>query len=535
MPAVPEQELQPPLPTSAQVIGAIVKGLGIDDPALRSKTARRYFTADPNKIVKESNKQSVLRSVAKALTTLGLVPPWQGEQEREPVLRTIESALQVHAANWDSLRSFLKPRMARVFPSHLPMAWAAYARLATIDLALRTAAYLRLAGLSTNALAPLGLVNSENKGRFLNEKRMSAGVSLESLASGVEVTDNTVDAWMYKGARPRDYYIPKMAEVLAAGSDSSAVAAMTSEIRRFYWLCDVVELLAEHVGADAAGNMVGRLQQYAAAVYATLDSRPMADETTSLNDLLLYGVHSNLAKPVLPALAAAEPDDEWKEDLQYAGTNWRERVLTVIMRVHESEVEALDAEMDGQLLKGWDVSSPEAYAHYKQSQELRLQGRTFEALDEVAKAAALDPLDPVNHHTLGSMWGGIGARTGDTDLIEKGFRECWLAVGLDPKWILPWTEIGWILINTGRDQEALDHLTSVPEGCGPLDARHYAALGTAYRNLGRFHESLDAYERSLGIEPQDPRIVVAAMLAARHAGNTRKARRYATLARHLGV
>ena len=532
---MPEGELQPPLPTSGQIVGAVVKGLGIDDPALRSKTARRYFSGDPNKIIKESNKQSVLRSTARAFATLGLVPPWPEDSEGEPLLRAIESALQIHAANWDALRSFLKPRMAQVFTSHLPMAWATYARLATIDLALRTAAYLHLAGLPTNALTLLGLVKSDTKGRFLNEKRTSAGVSLESLASEVEVSDNTVDAWMYKAARPRDYYIPKIAKALASGEDISAVAAMTSEIRRFYWLCDVTGLLAQHVGTDAIGNMLGRLQQYATAAYSALESKLVPDDKMPLNDLFLYGVHSRLAEPLLSVLAAAELDHEWNEDLRYAGVDWKERVLTVILQIHESEVDTLNTEMDGQLLKDWDVSSPEAYAHYKLSYELQLRGRTFEALDEVAKAAALDPLDPANHFTLGSMWGGIGAHTGDTALIERGFTECWLAVRLDPKWILPWTEVGWILINTGRNREAIDHLKAVPKECGPLDARYYAALGTAYRNLGRSPESLDAYERSLEIEPQDPNIALAAMLAANDAGNTLKARHYEKLARHLGA
>ena len=41
-----------------------------------------------------------------------------------------------------------------------------------------------------------------------------------------------------------------------------------------------------------------------------------------------------------------------------------------------------------------------------------MQGRIPEALAEVAKAVDLDPLDPVNHFTLGSGLGGIGGMTG---------------------------------------------------------------------------------------------------------------------------
>lgn len=538
---MPKGELQPPLPTSGQVVGAIVMRSGIGDPKLRSKSAQRYFSGELDRRVSESNKKSVLRSVANTLAKLGLVPMSSDEEGRRKSLDVIQQVLWSYASNWDLLRNFLMPRRMRVFPRHLPEAWNAYVRLAVIDVAIRIVGYLYLTGTPPHVLNLLEWVGPTQKGQLLNHLRKEVGVALEDFAYRVGVSDNTVDAWMYKGSRPRDEHIDRIAGALVSRTDEAAQAAMASNLRRFYWLRSIAELLAEHIGETASEEASDRLMQYAATICSmigdnsSIRSRMAERADPVFLDLFLYGARSDFAEALLSALSDVEPNDEWKEDLKWVAVDWAQRVLAINRRIHDAEVDDLNKRTDGQLLRDWDVSSPEAYAHYKRSEELQSQGRLSEALAEVAKAAALDPFDPANHFTLGSMWGGIGARTGDIALIEKGFRECWLAVRLDPKWILPWTEVGWILINTSRDREALDHLNSVPEECGPLDARYYAALGTAYRNLGRFHESLDAFERSLEIEPQDVNITLAAMLAAESAGNTRKARRYERMARHLGV
>ena len=534
-------ELQPPLPTSGQVVGAIIMRSGIGDSKLRSKSAQRYFSGELDRRVSESNKKSVLRSVANALAELGLVPMPSDEDEKRRSLDVIQRVLWAYASNWDLLRNFLLPRRMRIFPDHLPEAWNAYVRLAVIDVAIRIVGYLYLTGTPPHVLSLLDWINPDRKGQLLNHVRREVGVSLEDLACQVGVSDNTVDSWMYKGSRPRSEHIDRIAGALVSQTDEATRATIASDLRRFYWLRSIVDLLAEHIGKAASREATERLMQYAATICSMLGddysirSRMAERADPIFLDLFLYGARSDFAKALLSTLSDVEPDDEWQEDLKCVAVDWAQRVLAVNQRIHDAEVDDLNERTGGQLLRDWDVSSPEAYAHYQRSQELQLQGRISEALAEVAKAAALDPLDPANHFTLGSAKGGIGARNGDATLVEDGLRECWIAVRLDPNWILPWTEIGWILINTGRDQEAIDHLKAVPKECGPLNARYYAALGTAYRNLGDFHESLDAYEHSLEIEPQDLNVVLAARLAATGAGHIRKARHYEKLARHWGA
>ena len=133
------------------------------------------------------------------------------------------------------------------------------------------------------------------------------------------------------------------------------------------------------------------------------------------------------------------------------------------------------------------------------------------------------------------MKGGIGVRKGDEALVNEGIKACWMAVALDPSWVLPWAEIGWILLQSGRPQEAVDHLRNIIPECRPLDSRYYTALAAALREMGQFAESLRAFESSLELDPDDPNVAAAAAEAALLAGNRAKSNRYAKIARHLGM
>ena len=232
---------------------------------------------------------------------------------------------------------------------------------------------------------------------------------------------------------------------------------------------------------------------------------------------------------MLTELVREESDSEWIEDLSAAGSDWIGRVLSVNFQVHRAEEDALIEDTDGQVLKRWDIGNVQAYEHYRRSHELQMQGRICEALTELVKAVELDPLDPANHLTLGSVKGGIGLMNGDDVLFNEGLEACWIAVTLDPKWILPWTEIGWMLLGSGRTSEAVEHLQSVRPECRPFDSGYFNALGFAIRQLG----ALDALESSFKLNPNDPRIAADAAIIALQVGDPLKSNRYLKLARHL--
>ena len=497
-----EREAMPCLPTSGQIIGALVAKLGVKHPVLQSRTARRYFSADLEHLVKDSTRGKIIGAIAEALTDSGFVASPQIREDNYKPAPTLASMLQWHADHWDLLRSFLRRRIMNVLPSHLPKVWEAYVRLAVIDLALRLAAHLHLAGSSPVAMDLLGCTNRTSRGDYLNQKRRQAGLSLEDLARKVEVDDHTVDAWMYHGARPFNDNLAKIAKALADNIEDSNTSGIALELRALYWISDVAGLLAEHIGAEAVDDAIGRLHRYAEATYRIIEDQfPADDRATDLAVLADLGVGARLANPLLTALIEQESDDEWREDLRSTDMGWGRRVLSANLRAHLAGVGDLIQKTDGRLLEDWNVSKAEAYAHYRRSLELRLQGKLHEALTEVETAARLDPLDPANHFALGSVKTDIGIGRSDKALVNEGLDALWLAAALDPHWILPWTEIGMTVLHAGRPEEAVAHLRKVKPECGPVDSHYYSALGAAYWKLDRLSEALEAFEAALELDP----------------------------------
>ena len=531
-----EREVMPRLPTSGQIIGALVTRLGIRHPILQHRNARRYFAADPERLVKDTTRAEIIGTIAEVLTDAGFVSSPQMRESNYESAPALSATLQWHADHWDLMRSSVRRRTVSVLPSRLPKVWEAFARLAVIDLALRVAAHLHLAGASPAVLDLFNWVSVDARGDFLNQKRRRTPLTLEDLAEALGVTDNTVDAWMYDGVRPSNDNLTKLAETLADHSEGSDTASIARELRALYWISDVAELLAEHIGDAAVAEVVGRLRKYAEETYRIIDDRfPAQDRLADLTVLADLGIGARVAAPLLSALIELEPDEEWREDLRSTGLRWINRVISANMNVRLAEEDALVQKTEGRLLDDWDVRNPEAYAHYRRSFELQMQGKPREALAEVEIAARLDPLDPANHFTLGSAKTTIGIGRGDMNLVNEGLEALWLAVTLDPSWILPWTEIGATMYYTDRPAEAVAHLRSVKPECGPLDSFYLQTLGTAEWKLGELPRALAAFEAALELEPEDPSVLLPASELSLLLGDGKKYRRYLRLAQHFGA
>ena len=531
-----EREAVPRLPTSGQIIGALVTRLGIRHPVLQGRSARRYFSGDPENLVTESTRKEIIAAIAEVITESGFIKSTHTGEKDYQLASALASMLQWHADNWDLQRSFLRRRMTRVLPSNLPKIWGAFVRLAVVDLSLRVAANLHLSGSSPAVLDLLDWTNRTARGAFLNGKRQQAGLSLESLADKVDVDDHTVDAWMYRSARPSNDNLAKLAWTLADKIEGTNPSDIALELRSIYWISDVAGLLAEHVGHDAVVEAIGRLHRYSEATYRLIkDQFPAEGRVENLTVLADLGVGARLAEPLLTALIDQEPDAEWREDLRSTGIGWVRRVLSANLNAHFAEVDDLVEKTGGRILEDWDVNNAEAYAHYRRSLELQMQGKFQEALAEVETAARLDPLDPVNHFTLGSVKTGLGIRHEDTVLVQEGLDALWLAVALDPQWILPWTEIGSTLLHTDRPAEAVAHLLNLKPECGPMDSNYYSTLGAACWRVDRLFEALEAFDSALELDPEETANLLAASEIAMLIGDTDKQKRYLRRARHFGA
>ena len=530
-------EAAPGLPTSGQILGVLVRSLGITHPHLGDKTAQRFFSGRFRDRMMESSRARIIDAVAENMAAALFANPTSGNDEE---VASSPSALSVllewHAATWDQFRAFLRPRVMRVYPEHMDRVWRAYVRLAAIDLALRAAAHLHIAGASPASLEFLEFASAARRGEYLNGKRADAGQPLDDFAEAAGVTDNAAQAWLYDGARPTDDHLAGIALALASDAEPDERNRFLRELRKLYWVSDVAEILGGFIGLDAMDEIIGRLHRYASVLYAAIDERmEAAVQPDVLGSLAAVGAQSEFSRGLLAVLIPSEPDEEWQEDLRAAASNWTRWVLAVNLDVHRAEVDSLIRETDGGVLRDWDVSNPEAYIHYRRFGELQLQGRIHEAIAELEMAVKLDPLDPANHFTLGSYKGGIGAKQGNDALVQEGLEACWVAATLDQEWILPWAEIGFILLESGSPKEAVAHLRAVAPERRPLDTRYYSALGAALRDTGQYGESLKAFEASLELSPEDPTVVAAAAITAALAGDKAKSRQHARTARHMGA
>ena len=77
-----EREVSPHLPTSGQVLGAVVKNMRLGHPVLRSKNAQRYFSGRQNNLVKESTRLEILEAIADSLDDLGFGRPSRSEEAK---------------------------------------------------------------------------------------------------------------------------------------------------------------------------------------------------------------------------------------------------------------------------------------------------------------------------------------------------------------------------------------------------------------------------------------------------------------------
>ena len=281
---------------------------------------------------------------------------------------------------------------------------------------------------------------------------------------------------------------------------------------------------------------IERLRLYAGATYRIIeDWLPAEDSIADLTVLADLGSGSRLAIPLLEALTEQEPAEDWKGDLRPFGMDWMRRILSANLGAHLSGVDDPGEEAASHSTGEGGAGNSQADSHYRRSLELDMQGRSHEAADEIETAIRLDPLNSKYHCSLGLMKTGGDRWTGRTPLVDEGLNALWMAIALEPGWILPWTKIGETLHYSGRSEEAVEHLRNVSPDRGPLDSDYYSALGAACWKTGELAEALSAFEKSLELDPEETSALLAASEIALSTGDNEKHRRYLRRAKHFGA
>ena len=552
-------------PFSGPVIGAIVKALGLQDDVLQSKTAKRYFSG---KRVKDDKKHEICAAVGKALAAHCIMPSaFLLEQEGFTLDQVISPMIAWYADQWDQLVGYMRSTSAPV--DRPDLAAISYLRLAVVDLALRASAVLWLTEATTpDEGTPLW---AREKGgaeclRRLLDKCGESRPTRDELADRLDVSYNTVDNWLDTTTRPWRSNIDMLAEELAPRIPDIDVKTLRCQLHRHYALCALCDLLANHLGRDAVIDLATALIRFTSRSLAGFRqlSEPDPDDIAKHQlFILLLGSQAFSSEHVLEALWRQERDRVWQADLMAASKPWHLRLTHVaqhlgrldeaIQRAHDEygiPIEAMKEQMDEMLrsiqadltrLGTRDPSDLENMRLYRvkgdakysarnrmiQFAQAQSEGDIDTAILHVRRAVELQPENADYHFHLGANLGKVGA-------VEEAIQECWLAAQLNPASELPRVEVGIILLNAGRSQEAREHLESMACGQDTLSAHLALNLGVARFRCGDPAGALDVLEKAIAVEPDHALALNIAAHCAFSIGDHKKGQKLAKQADQFG-
>ena len=111
------------------------------------------------------------------------------------------------------------------------------------------------------------------------------------------MTDNTAEAWVYRGTRPTDEHIVEIGRALTTDGDTDELNRVVRELRSLHWVSDIAQILEKHIGAQAVAGIVDRLHRYVTRAYEAIDYETVGE--AGLADLATLGSRSSHAEPLL--------------------------------------------------------------------------------------------------------------------------------------------------------------------------------------------------------------------------------------------
>ena len=388
----------------------------------------------------------------------------------------------------------------------------------------------------------------------------------DQLAECLGVSYNTVDNWLDTGTRPSQSNIDGIAKELGPHIPYVGVETIKRQLHLHYALCSLCGLLATHLGRDEVIELARALVRFTRRNLAGLRqfSKLGPDEAARGQFLILmFGVRFVSSEYLLRALWRQENDRIWKTDLMAASRPWHLRLTHVaqhlggldkaIQLIHDEygiPVKTAEELMDKVLqdvqadstrpviaapteLEGHTFVRVKGDAKFSarnriiQYAQARSEGDFDTAILHVRRAVELQPESAQYHFYLGATLGMMGE-------VEEGIHECWIATGLDPSWDLPQVEVGIILLNAGRDQEARDHLELVASRQNNPSPHLAFNLGVARVRSDDPSGALDILERVIETKPDHAVALDQAAYCAFLIGDTVKGRRLAKRAHQLG-
>ena len=527
-----------PLPPSAgRIIGYLIRNLGGFTPPLSSKTLQRFFNETEDFNIPNDTKREILDAIAEWIEQSGLLPvPPSGSTYEE--MGGVRATLEIFVTEWESWRAYSSDSRMEIPKAILPSIWAPYLRLATIDLAVRIAAFLSTSPNPRLRFRVLEYWAVSRPGNFLKQLMEEAGgMTRGQLVEGLgDVSANTVDGWLDHDTKPRAALIRHLAETFATNTNGTDPSDIESDLRRLYLLHDATTMLREHVGTELVTQCTARFIIYIDHLYETLRAwNEESQDETATRFIQSFGAKSQWAQPLLKSLYAFEQDRTWQEDIGAVWGPWHTRVIDATRQAIAAHYKEDRWALRDETLDEFGEHADAIRAYFDESMLLQHQGRFEDSFAGLNRIPDLNPENAALHEFVGTVKKDWGALKSNKRLLDEAVQSFWLAITLDRNRPWSWTALGHTLVLLGRPSEAIQHLESIQDELDNLDSSFFNALSYAYRSERRLDDSLSALEESIKLSPDDHEIRLLAAEVCLLRVDPRQARRYARDARRLGL
>ncbi|KYF67354.1 hypothetical protein BE11_44105 [Sorangium cellulosum] len=156
------------------------------------------------------------------------------------------------------------------------------------------------------------------------------------------------------------------------------------------------------------------------------------------------------------------------------------------------------------------------------------RGDILGAIELLRASVAQDPTSQEIHFRLGANLCQIGD-------VDAGLTELEIAVQLDPSWDRSRVEIAIVLLNEGRDDEALAKLEAAKRELPTSSTWVLLHLAYTYERLGRNHTAIETYEELLGLDADQAEALDRVAHLYFITGDKRTGADRAKKAAHLGI
>ena len=494
------------------------------------KTAQRVF--DDDVAVAREKFDAVLKTLVEAMFPAALVPTdVLPATEFDPVAWALAVTREA-AERWDELAALMN---SLSFPiTEKRDAPIPFLRLYTLDAGIRWGAYqvLRIEHGQQPTFRPVWIERDVFR-RVMN-KLGGKSVTVAELAKLARVSKNTMDSWRTGKSEPSNENLAFLSDALAAKAGVPA-EELNARLRLAAGAAACRSRLADLIGEDRLTDFIKAFETTArltSDVLLTVDLG-RTERRNKLLDIIHCGTHSQLGRMLCERLAEkAQFHQEVMNDLLALPGPWHNRLnewakqlgtipfagesIAKELRVPAKKAQQMMPFIREMLLRmgSYDAQPPEgAYVvtlsgppEFKARNRASQAGDAFSrgdlrlAIEHMRMAVQWDPSNANNHYTLAAYLGQTIA-PGYHHFLAEALHHCAKAARLAPEWDRPPTEIGIILSNAGRYEDAEEAFAQAEPVASKWDHFHFTR-GVNHLFARRFQEAIPCFRRVLKLDPR---------------------------------